>query len=165
MKEFCCEDWSTKYSFSPGRRMGITKLSSSQTQNWLFRTREESRAMRQHSGVGQFCIWRLTCSFPRLQNPHQSRLTSVSESSYDININNPIILSPQVRKVRPTEFFHNVYIYQIITLHTLNILTWLKAGNEWGLSWRWTHDSLTPWQSDPCTCSQQTFSTAFQWCQ
>lgn len=116
--------------------------------------------MRQSSGVGQFCLWRLTCSFPKLQTPHQSHLTSISESSYDININNPIILSPRVRIVRPREFFHNVYIYQITTLHALNILTWLR-----GCEWVRTEQEMDLRQSDPWTCSHQTFFTAFQWCQ
>lgn len=154
--------WRLKHQiqFQPRQKNENTKTQQEPDSELAFRTREESRAMRQSSGVGQFCLWRLTCSFPKLQTPHQSHLTSISESSYDININNPIILSPRVRIVRPREFFHNVYIYQIITLHALNILTWLR-----GCEWVRTEQEMDPRQSDPWTCSHQTFSTAFQWCQ
>ena len=102
MEEFCCEDQSTKDSFSSGRRTEITKLSRSQTQNWLSGPgRNQGQWGRaQEAASSAFEDWPAASPDFRIL---MSRLTSVSESSYDTNMNNPIIVSPQVRKGRPGE--------------------------------------------------------------
>lgn len=85
--------------FQPRQKDGDNKTQQEfQTKNWL------SGSGRNQGQWGrdlecQFYHWKLTCCFPKLQIPHQPHLTSFSESSYDMST--PIILSLQVRKVRP----------------------------------------------------------------
>ena len=96
--------WRPKHQrqFQPRQENRNNKTSRSQTQNWLSEPgRNQGQWGRaQEAASSAFEDWPAASPDFRIL---MSRLTSVSESSYDININNPIILSPQVRKVRPRE--------------------------------------------------------------